>query len=146
MAAQVQHGCSSYDVEDCPLRSMTRQLISERMCDLRKSSSNNLFVALFAAATFLGSTGLSQAANSSGADIYKANCVSCHAADGHGSAVGKSLHAADFHSPQVQQQSDPQMMDVIKNGRGNMPPFGESLSQDQIAAVVKYIRTFKSAK
>jgi mono/diheme cytochrome c family protein len=113
-----------------------------------RSTSNYLVVTFLAAATFIGSPelGLGQPANGSGADIYKANCVSCHAADGHGSAVGKSLHAADFHSPQVQQQSDSQLADVIKNGRGNMPPFGSSLSDGQIAALVKYIRTFKIAK
>lgn len=79
------------------------------------------------------------------AGLYKTNCVSCHAADGRGSAVGKSLHAADFHSPQVQQQSDAQLADVITHGRGNMPAFGNSLTKAQIDALVKYIRSFKSA-
>jgi cytochrome c6 len=121
---------------------------SIRMSNIRRSTRNNLLVAFLATATLLGSTplGFGQAANSSAADTYKANCVSCHAADGHGSAVGKSLHVADFHSPKVQQQSDSQLMDVIKNGRGNMPPFGESLSQAQLDALVKYIRTFKRAQ
>jgi mono/diheme cytochrome c family protein len=126
-------------------------LILERnimMSNVRKSTTNNLLVTFLATATFLGSTqmGFGQAANGSAADTYKTNCVSCHAVDGHGSAVGKSLHAADFHSPQVQEQSDAQLMDVIKNGKGNMPPFGGSLSQAQIGALVKYIRAFKRTK
>jgi mono/diheme cytochrome c family protein len=60
--------------------------------------------------------------------------------------VGKSLHAADFHSPQVQQQSDEQLAAVIAQGRGNMPPFGSRLSKDQIDGLVKYIRTLGKAK
>jgi mono/diheme cytochrome c family protein len=118
------------------------------MANLRKSTTHNLLVTALATATLLGSTalGFGQAANSSSADTYKTNCVSCHAADGHGSAVGKSLHAPDFHSSQIQQQSDGQLTGVIKNGKGNMPPFGGSLSQTQIVALVKYIRTFGRAK
>jgi cytochrome c6 len=115
---------------------------------LRQSTTHNLLVTALATATLLGSTvlGFGQAANSHGADAYKTNCVSCHAADGHGSAVGKSLHAPDFHSSQIQQQSDSQLTDVIKNGKGNMPPFGGSLSQTQITALVKYIRTLGRVK
>jgi len=56
------------------------------------------------------------------------------------------LHAADFHSPQVQQQSDEQLAAVIAQGRGNMPPFGTRLSKDQIDGLVKYLRTLGKAK
>ena len=75
-----------------------------------------------------------------------ANCVSCHGQDGRGSPVGKSLHTADFHSAQVQQQSDVQLAAVVADGRGNMPAFGTRLSKDQIVALVKYIRTLAKAK
>jgi mono/diheme cytochrome c family protein len=92
------------------------------------------------------SVGSAKAADSSAAGTYKTNCVACHAANGRGSAVGKSLHAADLHSPQVQQQSDAQLADVITHGRGNMPAFGNSLSKVQIDALVKYLRSFRSAK
>jgi len=60
--------------------------------------------------------------------------------------VGKSLHAADFHSPQVQQQSNAQLADVITHGQGNMPAFGNSLSIVQIDALVKYLRSLRAAK
>jgi mono/diheme cytochrome c family protein len=95
-------------------------------------------------AIFLGgaaSLAFGQPADGSAATVYKTNCVSCHGPDGRGSVVGKSLHAADFHSAQVQQQSDAQLATVISEGRGNMPAFGTRLSKDQIDALVKYIRT-----
>jgi len=60
--------------------------------------------------------------------------------------VGKSLHAADFHSAQVQQQSDAQLADAVGQGRGNMPAFGTRLSKGQIDALVKYIRTLAKGK
>ena len=98
---------------------------------------------------FLGaaaSLGFGQPANNSAASIYKTNCVSCHGPDGRGSAVGKSLHTADFHSAQVKQQSDAQLAGVVAEGRGNMPAFGTRVSKDQIDALVKYIRTLGKAK
>jgi mono/diheme cytochrome c family protein len=103
-----------------------------------------LAITIFLAAT--ASLGFGQSANNSGASLYKTNCVSCNGPDGRGSAVGKSLNAADFHSAQVQQQSDAQLAGVIAEGRGNMPPFGTRLSKDQIDALVKYIRTLGKAK
>ena len=74
------------------------------------------------------------------------NASSCHGQDGRGSAVGKSLHAADFHSAQVQQQSDEQLANVIAEGRGNMPAFGTRLSKGQVDALVKYVRSLGKGK
>src|SRR5438093_1083245 len=73
--------------------------------------SERLLARILAFAIFLGaaaSLGFGQPAKNSTASTYKTNCVSCHGQDGRGSAVGKSLHTADFHSAQVQQQSDGQ--------------------------------------
>ena len=114
-----------------------------------KYMPERLLATTVAIATFLAATaslGFGQAASNSAASLYKTNCASCHGPDGRGSAVGKSLHAADFHSPQVQQQSDAQLAGVIAEGRGNMPPFGTRLTKDQIDALVKYIRTLGKAK
>ena len=117
--------------------------------EVLKYMSERLLATALGITTFLAATsglGFGQAPSNSPASTYKTNCASCHGPDGRGSAVGKSLHAADFHSPQVQQQSDEQMAKVITDGRGNMPPFGTRLSKDQIDALVKYIRTLGKAK
>ena len=111
--------------------------------------SEKLLAATLVMATFLGSTaglGFGQSSGNSAAALYKTSCASCHGPDGRGSAIGKSLHAADFHSSQVQQQSDEQLAAVIAQGRGNMPPFGTRLSKDQIDGLVKYLRTLGKAK
>jgi mono/diheme cytochrome c family protein len=113
-----------------------------------KSMSDRILTTLLAIAivAVAVSAGFGQSTNNSTASLYKTNCVSCHGPDGRGSAVGKSLHAADFHSAQVRQQSDAQLAGVIAEGRGNMPAFGTRLSKDQINDLVKYIRTLGKAK
>ena len=114
-----------------------------------KSMSDGLLAKVLAIAIFVGaalSAGFGQSVNNSAASSYKTNCASCHGPDGRGSAVGKSLHAADFHSAQVQQQSDDQLAGVIAEGRGNMPAFGTRLSKEQINALVKYVRTLGRSK
>ncbi len=87
--------------------------------------SERLLARTLAFALFFGaaaSLGFGQPANNSAASTYKTNCVSCHGRDGRGSAVGRSLHAADFHSAQVQQQSDVQSLKgeeiCLLSGRG----------------------------
>src|SRR5467141_1303763 len=120
-----------------------------RLYGVWKSMSERLLARTLAIAIFLGAAswlGFGQPANTSAASTYKRNCVSCHGQDGRGSTVGKSLHTADFHSAQVQQQSDAQLAGVVAEGRGNMPAFGTRLSKDQIDALVRYIRTLGKAK
>jgi mono/diheme cytochrome c family protein len=75
------------------------------------------------------------------ASNFKLQCSSCHGVDGAGdTSLGRTLKAADLHSSEVQRQSDSQLAQVISDGRRNMPSFSNSLTQDQIRALVAYIR------
>lgn len=75
------------------------------------------------------------------ANNFKLRCSSCHGVNGAGdSSLGRTLKAADLLSPEVQKQSDAQLAQVISDGRKNMPSFSNSLTQDQIRALVAYIR------
>jgi cytochrome c6 len=79
-----------------------------------------------------------------GADSFKAKCAMCHGTDGAGqTAMGKNMGLRDLGSAEVQKQSDADLTGIITNGKGKMPPFGSKLSKDDIAGVVKYIRTLK---
>jgi cytochrome c6 len=82
----------------------------------------------------------SAAAQGSAAKIYQGKCMGCHAADGSGSSIGKKLGARDFHSADVQKQSDAELSGVIENGKGKMPPYGKSLKPDEIKGLVAYVR------
>jgi cytochrome c5 len=80
----------------------------------------------------------------SGADIYKAHCSACHATSGAGDTMlGKNLKLRSLSSPEVQQQSDEELFSITSKGKNRMPAYGRKLSQQQIEAVVKHIRSLK---
>src|SRR5258707_13457915 len=72
---------------------------------------------------------------------YRTKCAMCHGQDGGGSAVGKSMNVPDLHSQAVKKLPDVELAKVISNGQGGMPPFKNSLIQDQIQALVSHIRS-----
>ena len=75
---------------------------------------------------------------------FQAHCAGCHGQDGSGNTdVGKSLKIPDLHSAEVQGNSDEQLSQVITNGKNAMPPFKASLTDDQIHALVMYVRQLK---
>lgn len=80
-------------------------------------------------------------------ETFGNKCVVCHGEDGTGKTdIGKSLNIVDLTSADVQKQSDAELSKVISEGKNNMPPFGSSLTQDQITALVGYIRTLGKTK
>jgi cytochrome c6 len=79
--------------------------------------------------------------NPAGAAIFKSKCQTCHGADGAGTAVGKSLNAADLRSAQVQSKPDTELLGVISDGKGNMPGFKGNITDDEIHAVLAHVRT-----
>ncbi|MBZ5649904.1 MAG: cytochrome c [Acidobacteriia bacterium] len=81
--------------------------------------------------------------NAAGADVYKAKCATCHGQDGSGNTpVGKSLQVADLRSAAVQSKSDAELIQSVTEGKGNMPGFKGNITDDEIHAVVTFIRTF----
>lgn len=89
------------------------------------------------------SSGAATAISAETKDLYHSKCQACHAPDGSGSTVGKSLGAKDFHSPEVSGQSDAALMDVVKKGRGKMPSYDGKLTDAQIKDLINYIRSLK---
>lgn len=72
--------------------------------------------------------------------LYKQQCAKCHAADGKGI---ESLEPPDMTSEAWQaKMTDQQIEDSIKEGKGIMPGFKDTLSAAQITALVKHLRTF----
>lgn len=99
------------------------------------------------ALAFYGFAPSARAADDTGAQTYKSNCVVCHGADGTGTPTGKSLKAPDLHSDAVQKMTVAQMITQVSDGKNNMPPFKSTLSEDQIKDVVAYVRaTFGKKK
>jgi mono/diheme cytochrome c family protein len=72
-----------------------------------------------------------------GAAIFASRCAGCHSADG-GGGFGPALRGGIVvtHFPNAADQ-----VAVVTKGRGSMPSFEDSLTAEQIAAVVEYTRT-----
>ena len=79
--------------------------------------------------------------SAAGAGVYKSKCNTCHGPDGGGTAVGKSLQAADLRSAQVQSKSDAELIQTISDGKGNMPSFKGTITDEEIHAVLAHVRT-----
>jgi mono/diheme cytochrome c family protein len=78
------------------------------------------------------------------------NCAQCHGASGKGDTkMGKMLNAMDLTDPTKQASfTDAKAATAIKdgvkqNGKTTMKAFGGKLSDDEIKALVAYVRTLK---
>jgi cytochrome c6 len=77
---------------------------------------------------------------------FRTKCAMCHGPDGGGSAVGKSMNVPDLRSPEVQKVPDAQLAQIISDGKGGMPSFKGSLSEDQVHSLVAYVRSLRGKK
>ena len=73
-----------------------------------------------------------------GKDIYAAICAGCHMPKGEG-AVGAGKYPALAGNETLEAAGYP--IYVIIHGQKGMPPLGGVLNDEQIAAVVEYVRT-----
>jgi cytochrome c6 len=97
-----------------------------------------------AAVFFLAAAIVLPALAQSGPDTYKAKCLMCHGADGlAANNVGKAMKIPSFKDPEAVKTTDAQLFATVKNGKGKMQPFASKLTDDQIKAVVAYIRTLQ---
>jgi cytochrome c6 len=79
-----------------------------------------------------------------GAATYKTRCSPCHGVDGSGNTpAGRAVKAQDLRVPAIQSKTDADLATLITTGKGKMPAFKSSLSEDQIKSVVAQIRTLK---
>jgi cytochrome c6 len=84
--------------------------------------------------------------SAAGSVAFRTKCAMCHSQDGGGSEVGKSMNVPDLRAPVVQKLPDAELAKVISNGKGGMPSFKNSLSEEQIHALVAHIRSLHQKK
>jgi mono/diheme cytochrome c family protein len=108
-------------------------------------------ILLFAAfATSLSLAAISARAADAAAN-WTANCASCHGADGAGhTKAGRKLGAKDLTNASNQKAfTDDQGFTALKeglkdaNGKVQMQPVGDKLSDDEIKALMTYVRTLQ---
>jgi len=111
-------------------------------------------VSLLIAAAVLGAaaTTAADAKDEPGKELFVENCMLCHGEKGTPPEMAKSLGVADLASPKWQaSRTDEQIRKVVSDGSEKpntlMRAFKNELSEEEIAAVVKYVRTLgKPAK
>lgn len=84
----------------------------------------------------VSTTGYFQAQTGEG--VYTSLCQGCHMADAKG-AAGAGAYPALAGNVRLASGAYPAML--VLQGHKAMPPFGGNLTDDQIAAVVNYVRT-----
>ena len=99
-------------------------------------------LSLAAAAALLLSAGAVPAFAAS--ENYQTYCAVCHGDDGKAQTEkGKEKGARDFTNKKWQSSvSDERLMGSISKGKGKMPSFKSKLSEDEIKALVKEVRSF----
>jgi len=75
---------------------------------------------------------------SDGAALYRAICQGCHMPDARG-ARGAGMYPALAANPKLASAAFPVL--TVLGGRRGMPGFADSLSDDQVAEVVNYVRS-----
>ena len=81
----------------------------------------------------------------SAAELYAKECASCHGKDGRAKTLkGKFKHARNLTDAEWQGNvSDERIFNSIMNGKGKMPAFGKKFSEQEIQALVSYVRALK---
>ncbi len=81
---------------------------------------------------------------------YEKHCMKCHGKDGAGGTkMGRQSGVKDYTDPKVQAGlKDEEAIKAIRgglkeNGKEKMKPYGGTLSDEEIRALVAYMRAFK---
>ena len=77
--------------------------------------------------------------------LFLKNCASCHGKDGRAKTFkAKFNHARNLTNPNWQAAiSDEHMYASILRGKNKMPAFGKTLSENEVAALVTYVRMLR---
>lgn len=79
------------------------------------------------------------------AATYNSKCAKCHGRDGRSkTSWGRRTHSRDISNGEWQNDvSDERIFNSISNGKGKMPSYKKSLSENQIDGLVNYVRRLR---
>ena len=81
-----------------------------------------------------------------GKELFLKNCKSCHGDPGKNNALPLVPPPVDITSEKMQKNSEGEIFYKITNGRGTMPQFKATISDDDRWRIVNYIQNFNPAK
>jgi len=104
-----------------------------------------VLIVLAAAVRFFGSSAQANAPVGDAAGTYNSKCAKCHGRDGRSKTFwGRRTHSRDFSSGEWQNDvSDERLFNSIGNGKGKMPAYKKSLTENQIDELVSYVRRLR---
>jgi mono/diheme cytochrome c family protein len=124
------------------------QPTSKRTEPNKNNNRNMKKLVVFSVALLLAGAVTVRAADAK--ENWEKNCTKCHGPDGKGKTkMGEKLGIKDYSDAKVQDAvKDDAMAKAIKEGvkdgeKVKMKAFGDVLSDDEIKALVKYVRDFK---
>ncbi|MFQ5890318.1 MAG: c-type cytochrome [Gemmatimonadota bacterium] len=92
--------------------------------------------------------GFLPAADSAG--IYEKQCSACHGSEGKGdgpAAAALTPHPTDLtDTERIGALRDEELLEVLKNGKGAMPGFARLLTEEELKAVLGYVRRLSEEK
>ena len=76
---------------------------------------------------------------------FNSKCATCHGRDGRGQTKrGRRTHTRNLTEAAWQDDvSDERLFNSINNGRGKMPAFKKYLSENEVDALVSYVRRLR---
>lgn len=103
------------------------------------------FVSTLLTSLFFFSLFITASKNPDGKVLYEKNCKSCHSIDGTGNPkIAKLLKVEkeqlNLTKKETREETDKELGDVIKQGRGKMKGKGDKLNDEEVDAIVKHIR------
>src|SRR5262245_11749179 len=104
-----------------------------------------LVLAILAAVSLLASAAFAEA---DGKALYSAKCTMCHGADGVAKAMWAKTGVHNFNDAAWQKsKTDADLTKVVVEGSADkkMPAYKDKMSAEEIAAVIKHIRTLAPA-
>lgn len=81
--------------------------------------------------------------SAAGKQVYEEICQACHMPDARGGSGAGAVIPALADNPRLADKAYPAM--VVVKGRGGMPWFTDMLTDDQLAAVLTYVRSHFNA-
>jgi mono/diheme cytochrome c family protein len=126
--------------------SINGQSFSYKQADskfLQDTIKNESWLAPASADSIKNPLAVSQEYISKGEELYNMYCFSCHGDTGYGDGpAGGSMgiRPANFHDQRVIKQKDGALFWKLTNGKGNMPPFKEALTEEQRWQLIVFLR------
>lgn len=78
-------------------------------------------------------------------EVFERHCANCHGQEGEGLQLGQ-LRVPSFKNDFVVKLTDEQLYRWTADGGSNMPAFKNTLTEDQLRALVKHVRELQKTE